>query len=220
MAQTPTPPRHCRNRAVQEVSIWYEQGMQATANDQSPISGLTATCGGAGAVNSTLEVGCPGLVQPCYFAMHASGLVARRHGNTAAAGPARTHSLPNAAVLLAARCRQCVLQHSALLPPPPPAPQILRGRGAAASTLDFPTGLTNVPVKYGSPDGFLDNLLNVGGSGATVVDFSCQPGEQVAGFHLSWEPAPTAAAASALPPDLATGIKVFCRAAAACPPTT
>ena len=122
-------------------------------------------------------------------------------------------------------CRRCgrrVRRRSALAPPSPPAPllQILKGQGSAASTLPFPTGLTTVPVKYGSPDGFLDSLLGVGGSGATVVDFACPPGEQVAGFHLSWEPAPTTAATTALPPDLATGIKIFCRAAAACPPTT
>lgn len=42
---------------LQEVSIWYEQGLAASADGTDPISGVTAVCQGAdGAVAATLEV--------------------------------------------------------------------------------------------------------------------------------------------------------------------
>lgn len=45
--------------SLQGVSIWYEQGLQATASDFSPISGLVATCSGADNVTTELAVSGP-----------------------------------------------------------------------------------------------------------------------------------------------------------------
>lgn len=41
----------------QSFSVWYEQGMKATTNDTSPISGLTAQCTpGKGSPGASVEV--------------------------------------------------------------------------------------------------------------------------------------------------------------------
>lgn len=41
----------------QSFSVWFEQGMQATASDLSPISGLTAQCTpGNGVPGASVEV--------------------------------------------------------------------------------------------------------------------------------------------------------------------
>jgi hypothetical protein len=131
------------------VSIWYEQGLQATASDSSPISGLTAFCSGAG--NTTIELA------------------------------------------------------------------IMPGQGEPDSTQSFANGLTAIPLKYGSPMGFLDSILGVGGSGATVVEYTCPAGKQAAGFWVAWEPATAVAGANATGAlDLATGIRIYCRAASEC----
>lgn len=131
------------------VSVWYEQGLQATASDSSPISGLVAICSGADNVTTELAV--------------------------------------------------------------------MPGPGEPKSVQSFPSGLTAIPLKYGSPMGYLDSILGVGGTGATVVTYTCPAGTQAAGFHVAWEPATAAAGGNVTGPlDLATGIRIHCRAASNC----
>lgn len=100
-----------------------------------------------------------------------------------------------------------------------PPLQLLLGQGDPDSKQSFPNGLTTIPLKYGSPMGYLDSIFGVGGSGATVVEYSCPAGKQVAGFHLSWEPAPAAGANATAASNLTTGIRIHCRAPAECAET-
>ena len=106
------------------------------------------------------------------------------------------------------------------MPPSPLHSQIMPGQGEPDAKQAFPSGLTSIPLKYGSPMGFLDSILGVGGSGATVVTYTCPDGRQAAGFHVAWEPATAAASGNVTGPlDLATGIRIYCRAAAECAAT-
>lgn len=95
--------------------------------------------------------------------------------------------------------------------------QVMPGPGEPKSVQSFPSGLTAIPLKYGSPMGYLDSILGVGGTGATVVTYTCPAGTQAAGFHVAWEPATAAAGGNVTGPlDLATGIRIHCRAASNC----
>jgi hypothetical protein len=41
---------------VQSWKVWVEQGLQATPQDTSPISGMTGTCSGPGGLSASVEV--------------------------------------------------------------------------------------------------------------------------------------------------------------------
>lgn len=139
---------------LQGFSVWYEQGMQATANDTSPISGLTAQCSpGDGLPGASVEVGataCPA------FTVHQKPTSTCISADHIAADRTVLGVVPG----LRERCC-CAL----------PALQVFPGQGPPDASLNFTSGLKNVTVRLGQ---YLDSLMGVGGSGPTVVRSCCR----------------------------------------------